>query len=106
IQVAGPRLGPTSIDRGYHAIPAVRSNDPTTPACFYSNGDYTCVKDAQAEIWDGGGQPPGDNRPGCWRAIEGGHRYLPGEWPKGNVNAQIKGNEPCSGYNVGSLTRT
>ena len=98
IQVAGPRLGPTSVDRGFHAIPAVRSNDPTVPACFYNKGDYTCVKDAQIEIWDAEGQAPGDNRPGCWRSIENGKRYLPGEWPKGNIDAQLTGREPCNAY--------
>jgi hypothetical protein len=28
IQVAGPRLGPTSIDKGYHAIPHIASTNP------------------------------------------------------------------------------
>jgi hypothetical protein len=105
IQVAGPRLGPSSVDKGFHAIPPVRSTDPTTPACFYESGDYTCVKDAQFEIWAANEQPPGDNRPGCWKVIDGGKRYLPGEWPAGNINAQLKGNEVCNGHNALSLTR-
>jgi hypothetical protein len=99
VQVAGPRLGPTSIDKGFHAIPAVRSNDPRVPACFYHQNDYTCVKDAQVEIWDAAGQAPGDSRPGCWRSIEAGKRYLPNEWPDGNIDAQMTGDEPCNGYN-------
>ena len=103
IQVAGPRLGPTSIDKGYHAIPPVRSKDVTTPACFYDRDDYTCVKDSQVEIYDAQGQAPQSSQPGCWRSIEGAKRYLPGEWPKGNVNAQITGNEPCNGYSAGVL---
>ena len=103
IQVAGPRLGPTSVDKGFHAIPPVRSKDVTTPACFYEKGDYSCVKDAQAEIWDANGAAPGDNRPGCWKSIEGGKRYLPGEWPKGNINAQITGQEPCNGHSASAL---
>ena len=100
IQVAGPRLGPSSVDKGYHAIPPVRSTDVQVPACFYNAGDYTCVKDTQALIWDNNGEAPGDNRPGCWRAIQGGKRYLTGEHPPGNVNAHITGQEPCSGRNV------
>jgi hypothetical protein len=96
IQVAGPRLGPTSIDEGFHSIPQRESGDPQTPACFYPQGDYTCVKDAQAEYWDSSGQPPGDNRPGCWKSLEGGQRYLPGRWPQGNTDAQYRGNEPCN----------
>ena len=103
VQVAGPRLGPTSIDKGFHAIPAVRSEDPRVPACFYLPNDYTCVKDAQVEIWDASGSAPGDSRPGCWRSIEGGKRYLPNEWPAGNIDAQLRGDEPCNGYNAGVL---
>ena len=104
IQVAGPRLGPTSVDKGYHAIPPVRSRDAGSPACFYETNDYTCVKDAQFEIWNASRQPPGDNRPGCWMIIDGGKRYLPGEWPPGNINAQGPGQE-CNGHNVASLIR-
>jgi len=100
IQVAGPRLGPTSVDKGYHAIPPVRSADPQVPACFYNTGDYTCVKDTQALIWDAEGAAPGDNRPGCWRAIQAGKRYLTGEHPEGNINVNITGSEPCTGRSV------
>ncbi|HUP69734.1 MAG TPA: hypothetical protein VM142_07950 [Acidimicrobiales bacterium] len=100
IQVAGPRLGPTSVDNGFHAIPAIRSNDPSTPACYYEAGDYTCVKDTQAEWWDANGQAPDDGQPGCWRAIQRGKRYLPGEWPSGNINAQITEADPCNGRSV------
>ena len=102
IQVAGPRLGPSSIDKGYHAIPAVSSDSATSPACFYNANDYTCVKDAQFEIWNANGQAPGDNRPGCWMIIDGGKRYLPGEWPAGNINAQ-GGGQACNGHNVSAL---
>jgi hypothetical protein len=71
-----------------------------TPSCFYLPGDYTCVKDGQAEIWRASPTPPGDNRPGCWTAIEGGRRYAANKWPSGNIDAQIKGNEPCNGYSA------
>ena len=98
IQVAGPRLGPTSIDKGFHAIPAVESTDVQTPACFYLLGDYTCVKDAIVEIWRAGQTPPGAQQPGCWAAIEDAKRYLPNKWPPGNINAQITGAEPCNAY--------
>lgn len=102
IQVSGPRLGPTGLDRGFRAIPSIQSTDRQTPSCFYLPGDYTCVKDAQAEIWDANGAPPGDNRPGCWKAIEGGRRYLSGGFPDGNVNAQFSDYRSleCNGYNT------
>jgi len=100
IQVAGPRLGPTSIDKGFHAIPAVESTDVQTPACFYKPGDYTCVKDAIHEIWRANQTPPGSQQPGCWAAIENAKRYLPGKWPEGNINAQINGSEPCNAFSA------
>lgn len=103
IQVAGPRLGPTSVDKGFHAIPPIESTDRQTPSCFYLTDDYTCVKDAQAEIWDNSGRPPGDNRPGCWKALEGGKRYLSGKFPEGNVDAQLPANFrslECNAYNA------
>jgi hypothetical protein len=96
--VAGPKLGPTSIDKGFHAIPQRASGEREVPACFYLPGDYTCVKDAEAMTWDNQGQAPGSNTPGCWRSIEDGRRYLPGKWPGGNINAQFDGNMPCNGY--------
>lgn len=108
VQVAGPRLGPTSVDQGFHAIPQRQSGEPQVPACFYLPGDYTCVKDAEAEYWDAQGRAPGDDRPGCWRPIGDpkadlppGSRYLADRWPDGNIDAQITGNEPCNGYNAG-----
>jgi hypothetical protein len=100
VQVAGPRLGPTSLDKGFHSIPQFQSGSPTVPACFYLPGDYTCVKDAQAEIWNASERPPGAREPGCWKAIEAGKRYLAGRWPPGNTDAQIDGSEPCNGYST------
>jgi hypothetical protein len=104
IQVSGPRLGPTGIDDGFHAIPQRYNGTADTPACFYLPGDYTCIKDAQALYWDASLPAPGrtaqsaQNTNGCWRAIENGKRYEPGKWPAGNINAQWTGNEPCTGY--------
>jgi hypothetical protein len=94
IQVAGPKLSPQSVDKGYHAIPAIRSSDPTVPACFYEPGDYTCVKDAMLERYD----PTGDNGQGCWRMVEGGLRYSSEIWPAGNLADQWKPDAPCNTY--------
>src|SRR5262249_19745595 len=83
IQVAGPRLGPTSVDRGYHAIPAVASTDPQVPACYYEVDDYTCVKDAVAEWWDSAAPAPADTvgrRTGCWRMPDQGLPYRASTW--------------------------
>jgi hypothetical protein len=80
IQVAGPRLTPQSIDKGYHAIPHVQSTNPRAPSCFYEQGDYTCIKDAIAEWWNASGKDQvGDT--GCWMMTLGGRRFLPNQWP-------------------------
>ncbi|MDQ1438591.1 MAG: hypothetical protein QOK43_2220 [Acidimicrobiaceae bacterium] len=104
VQVAGPRLGPSSIDKGFHEIPQHYSGKPDVPACFYKVDDYTCVKDAQAEIWSASKVPPGDGKAGCWQAIDGGKRYAPNAWPPGNINmgadGPITGNEPCNAYDT------
>lgn len=105
IQVAGPRLTPESMDKGYRAIPQKASTDPFIPACFYLPDDYTCVKDGVIEWWDPSGEPhpdqgesadDGANRPGCWRMPQEGRRYLKDGWPEGNITAQKQTNDPCN----------
>jgi len=98
IQVAGPRLTPGSMDRGFHAIPPVVSPDPSTPACFYRPGDYTCVKDAAAAWWDGSGQIAGNATEGCWRYSEGGLRYFAEAWPDADVLESRSSTNPCNDY--------
>ena len=96
IQVAGPRLGPPSMDKGYHAIPGRGSSDPYYEACFFEPGDYTCIKDAQIQHWDPAGQTPGSASSGCWRMIEGGARYLAEDWPHRDIAALRRPDDPCN----------
>jgi hypothetical protein len=98
MQVAGPRLGPTSVDKGLHAIPPIESNDPTIPACYYDTGDYTCVKDSLAETWDPDGRATATSSPGCYRMVENGLRHVAGKWPAGNINDGFTGTEECNRY--------
>ena len=98
IQVSGARLNPDTMDKGFHAIPAIRSEDPAVPACYYNPGDYTCVKDGTILWWDSQHQDENTaNTPGCWRLLDGGQRYTPGEWPDGNTMAQRRDTDPCNG---------
>lgn len=98
VQVSGPRLNPDTMDKGFHAIPAIRSKDPSVPACYYSPGDYTCVKDGAILWYDSQYQDENSvNTPGCWRLLDGGQRYTPGQWPEGNALAQRKDSDPCNG---------
>ncbi len=107
IQVAGPRLGPTSIDKGYHAIPKIASDDPGTPACFYDLDDYSCVKDGVAMWWDAGPVPPNGSNPGCWRMVVGGRRFLEGQFPAQDVKTMRNPSaDPCNGYGGFALLKT
>jgi hypothetical protein len=94
IQVAGPRLGPTSIDKGFRAIPKIKSTNPEIPACFYEPGDYTCVKDAMVEHWD----RAAENGQGCYRMREGGQRYFADIWPEEDVAKAEKPDDACNTY--------
>ncbi len=105
IQAAGPRLGPTSVDRGFHAIPKIPSKDPTIPACFYDEGDYSCVKDMVPMYWDPNATPPNGTEPGCYRMPEGGKRYLVGQYPDGEMTKFFdRQNDPCNGFGGVTLT--
>ena len=99
IQVAGSRLNVQSMDKGYHAIPAIRSKDPSVPACYYAPGDYTCVKDGTIFYFDPDYQDENSlNTPGCWRLLDGGQRYTADTWSTGNVMAHRKSSDPCNGW--------
>jgi len=95
IQAAGPNLTPATIDRGLHAIPARRSEDPAVPAAYFAPGNYSWVKDGVAISWDGTGEEPGGQR-GCYRYARDGRRFRAGEWPRGDGDL-FRTNRPCQG---------
>lgn len=97
VQVAGPRLTPESMDKGFHAIPPHRGADPTVPACFYEPDDYTCVKDAATQWWDPAGQGPDESRNGCWRMMEQGRRHLWDEWSSVELESRRGPDDRCNG---------
>ncbi|HEX9889884.1 MAG TPA: hypothetical protein VGA69_10430 [Nitriliruptorales bacterium] len=104
IQVAGPRLTPTSIDQGFHAIPPHVSSDPDAPACFYLPGDYTCVKDATVGWWDRNATNPSGLQ-GCYRLVDGGRRHTATSWPEEQGFLGDAPDDPCMTFQggVGSL---
>ena len=109
IQVAGPRLSPKTIDEGFHAIPERASTSAYSPAQFFDHGDYSAVKDEAEQWWDPQGQsPPGgqpSRRPGCWRLVREGRRFLPDRWPRGD-DVFRNAKDPCSGYGGAIRQRT
>ncbi|MBW3588160.1 MAG: hypothetical protein KY429_01940 [Actinobacteria bacterium] len=96
IQVAGPILGPDTVDQGQHAIPVQESTSPYVAACFFDPNDYTCVKDAREAWWDPNApDPDGDpDELGCWRLTNGGKRYLANRWDSKSYAFQNP-NDPC-----------
>ena len=108
IQVAGPRLTPQSVDRGFHAIPPKVSANPYSPALYFDTGDYTMMKDAMEGWWDPQGRPlnptGGAQVPGCWRLVSQGKRYTAGHWPSGD-NVFRNRSDPCTAYGGGIRTR-
>jgi hypothetical protein len=105
IQAAGPRIGPSSMDKGYRAIPAIASQDPSTPACYYVPGDQTCVKDVEIMHWDSQSDGSQGEISGCWRMVMGGKRFLAGGWPGGNIDSPFTPNDQCNGWVGGFGTR-
>lgn len=108
IQLAGPRLTPDTLTAGFRRLRVEASTDPQVPTCSYEPGDSACIKDAQALFFDMRGGAD-EYAPGpviesslpyapaaCWRAIEHGKRSLPGAWPPGNVDAQVRADDPCT----------
>lgn len=98
IQSAGPRLTAENIDRGLHAIPPRRSQDPFLPAAYFGPGNWSFVKDATAMWWDPSGVAPGSSVTGCYRLPNGGLRFRAGEWPTSDDDVKAAG--PCQGDTV------
>lgn len=97
IQVAGPRLTPQSMEKGFRAIPEIRSPDPRVPACFYPAGGYSCVQDFATWWYDPTGDDPESTNTGCNRALQGGLRRLPGEFPREDIpTRRDPSNDPCN----------
>ncbi len=106
IQVAGPRLGPTSIDKGFHAIPPVPSLNLEVPSCYYLPGDYTCIKDYVIGRYDPQGKPAGPNGSGCYRIVGSRRRDL-NDNEQGPVQAGYNpGADPCLNYGNGFRSNT
>ena len=101
IQVAGPRLGPSSIDKGFHAIPAIESSNLQIPACYYLPGDYTCIKDFILGEWDTDAGGQNDTAPGCWRIVDARRRTLAGVVRQNPLDGYDPAADPCLGYGSG-----
>ncbi|MHB8507961.1 MAG: hypothetical protein ACYDGR_04835 [Candidatus Dormibacteria bacterium] len=103
IQLAGPALTVKNMDQGFHAIPPKPSTSPNQPSCFYLPADYSCIKDAVAEWFDTTTtvQSGETSSQGCYRMFQDGKRYLPGQWPAGDIWADWRQDDICNLYAAG-----
>lgn len=94
VHLAGPDLTPESFRAGLFRFPARRPTSP--PFLHLSWGrhhiwpgvDVTGDDDATVIFWDPEATGPdevGNEGKGLWRYALGGRRYLPGDWPDGDV---------------------
>lgn len=89
IQGAGPNLTPETFQQSLFSTPVVPST-PTTPQIswgdhgFWDLPDYTAIDDQTEVWWDPDATGPseaGAEGSGMWVYVDGGRRYLPGQWP-------------------------
>ncbi len=79
LEGAGPRLDPRTFADGMFRVRLI-SDSPLVPSFFYTRTDYGGIKDAQEVWWDPKAVAP-DGQPGNYQSVDGGHRYLLGQWP-------------------------
>ena len=87
---AGPTLTPQRVQDLLFSIPAIAST-PSTPQVSYGNRgffpgpDYAALDDQVEVWWDAtatGVDELGRQGTGMWRYVDGGKRFLPGQWPE------------------------
>ena len=95
VQAAGPNLTVESFRDGLFAR---STQEPATTQAiitygdqgFWDYDDYYGSDDVTEVWWDPEATGPDEIRKegtGMWRFVDGGKRYLPGEWPKGETKA-------------------
>ena len=91
IQMAGPNLTPTNVERGMLSLPASggweRSRDPASVMVKFGPGDYTAIQDSRHTYWDPTAKSKIDGGTGAYLAIEGGRRWEIGSWGAGEPRA-------------------
>ncbi|MHB8508002.1 MAG: type 1 periplasmic-binding domain-containing protein [Candidatus Dormibacteria bacterium] len=96
IQMAGPDLTPSNVERALQTFTAAYE-PPFSPHAGYTPGDHNFLDDYMIVRWDSSGSPPdGAAGSGCFRLADGGRRYLPqGPWPVDDRAAATGAADPC-----------
>jgi hypothetical protein len=87
VQMAGPRLNPTNVEKGLLSLPASggweRTKNPASVMVKYGPNDYTAIEDSRHTYWSSTAISKIDNKAGAYIALNGGQRWEIGNWPRG-----------------------
>jgi hypothetical protein len=95
LHLAGPDLNPTTFRNGLFSYPPTGGGFTTPMLSFGNHGfwqwdDYSPFDDATEVWWDTAARGPdetGADGQGMYRYVDGGKRYLPGQWPQRDAKA-------------------
>jgi hypothetical protein len=90
LQMAGPALTPLTFERATLTSPSYggwqRLHDPHIPYLHFAPGKYTWISDAREVYWSASATSEFDGKPGAYVQLNGGQRYVSGEWTTGEPN--------------------
>jgi hypothetical protein len=87
LQLAGPALSPLTFERATLTSPSYggwrATHDPHLPYLHFAPGKYTWISDAREIYWSASATSEFDGKSGAYIQLNGGQRYVAGEWPPG-----------------------
>lgn len=88
LHLAGPNLNPATFERGLMKAPPVggwkgSGGKPQVGLWQFGGDDYTWLSDMREVFWDENAPSAVDGERGAYVNLNGGRRYVLGEWPKG-----------------------
>ena len=92
VHMAGPNLTPKTFEAGMYSHPLIGEGMRTVPSISWGNklwpfNHYTAYDDVTEIWWDRnarGEDEIGNDGIGMYRYVDGGRRYMPGQWPRTN----------------------
>ena len=105
-QGIGPQLTPEAVQAAYFRAPIVKST-VLTPQLSWGNRDiwpatdYAGIDDQTEIFWDPTATGPdelGKDGTGMWAYVDGGKRYLPGQWPDTEAQVFADATDPVTFY--------
>jgi hypothetical protein len=89
LMLAGPNLTPLTVHEAMHAMPPIGKGGAHGTWCFcladphprFGDADHSAHDDVREIYWDGDATSPTNGKAGTFKELNGGRRFLPGEWP-------------------------